>query len=127
MPPNDAAPAYPKSGLRRPDAHPGVHARPSRSGPAWPAVGTNGGFDTHDGQAATLDRLLADVSQSLAAFQLDIEQRGLGDRVMVFVWSEFGRRVKGNASLGTDHGAGRRRVGHGQPGSPRRADRVPVA
>jgi uncharacterized protein (DUF1501 family) len=63
-------------------------------------------FDTHAGQAATLDRILAEISQSLAAFQLDIEARGLGERVLTLVWSEFGRRPKGNDSGGSDHGAG---------------------
>jgi uncharacterized protein (DUF1501 family) len=69
-------------------------------------VDAHADFDTHGGQPATLERILAEVSASLAAFQTDIEARGLGDRVLTFVWSEFGRRVKGNESLGTDHGAG---------------------
>ncbi|WP_372791242.1 DUF1501 domain-containing protein [Paraconexibacter sp.] len=103
--PGDAAPAYPKSSFGdRMRTLAFMLAQPF--GTRVAGVSTSGGFDTHDGQAAALDRLLADVSQSLAAFQLDIEQRGLGDRVMVLVWSEFGRRVKSNASLGTDHGAG---------------------
>lgn len=42
---------------------------------------------------------------SLAAFQADLEARGLADRVLVHVWSEFGRRVSENGT-GTDHGAG---------------------
>ena len=69
-------------------------------------VDAHGDFDTHAGQPATLDRILAEVSASLAAFQTDLEARGLGDRVLTFVWSEFGRRPKGNDSMGTDHGAG---------------------
>jgi uncharacterized protein (DUF1501 family) len=44
-------------------------------------------------------------SDSLLAFQRDLEARGLADRVLVHVWSEFGRRAKENGSLGTDHGA----------------------
>jgi uncharacterized protein (DUF1501 family) len=63
-------------------------------------------FDTHAGQPATLERILAEVSASLAAFQSDLDARGLGDRVLTFVWSEFGRRPKANDSSGTDHGAG---------------------
>jgi uncharacterized protein (DUF1501 family) len=42
---------------------------------------------------------------SLLAFQRDLEARGLADRVLVQVWSEFGRRVEENGSEGTDHGA----------------------
>ena len=41
---------------------------------------------------------------SLLAFQRDLEARGLADRVLVLVWSEFGRRAAENGS-GTDHGA----------------------
>ncbi len=70
------------------------------------AVDARGLFDTHDNQALMLDPLLTELSYALSAFQLDIEQRGLADRVLVFVWSEFGRRLKSNASGGTDHGAG---------------------
>ena len=69
-------------------------------------VDAHADFDTHAGQPGTLERILEEVSASLAAFQADIEARGLGDRVLTFVWSEFGRRVKANDSLGTDHGAG---------------------
>ena len=56
------------------------------------ALDANGGYDTHDNQAGTLPNDLALFSQSLAAFQADLEARGLADRVLVNVWSEFGRR-----------------------------------
>ena len=42
---------------------------------------------------------------SLLAFQRDLEARGLADRVLTQVWSEFGRRGEENGSDGTDHGA----------------------
>ena len=45
------------------------------------------------------------TSDSLLAFQRDLEARGVADRVMVYVWSEFGRRAAENASAGTDHGS----------------------
>ena len=45
------------------------------------------------------------TADSLLAFQRDLEARGLADRVVVHVWSEFGRRPEENGSLGTDHGA----------------------
>ena len=65
---------------------------------------TTGGFDTHSGQTNDQRRLLADLSDSLLAFQTDIEGQGVGDRVSVLVFSEFGRRVEENGSDGTDHG-----------------------
>ena len=67
-------------------------------------VEADGDFDTHDNQS-DLTGILADVSQSLAAFQADLEARGIADRTLTFVWSEFGRRPEENDS-GTDHGAG---------------------
>ena len=70
------------------------------------AVQTDSDFDTHDRQRDDHTRGLLEVSQALGAFQADIEVRGLGDRVLTFVWSEFGRRAEQNDSDGTDHGAG---------------------
>jgi uncharacterized protein (DUF1501 family) len=61
-------------------------------------------FDTHDNQSE-LGEMLADVSQCLAAFQADLEARGVADRTLTLVWSEFGRRPEEN-DTGTDHGAG---------------------
>jgi len=68
------------------------------------ALDANGGYDTHDDQNGSLPGDLAEFSQSLAAFQADLEARGLADRVLINVWSEFGRRPEENGS-GTDHGA----------------------
>jgi uncharacterized protein (DUF1501 family) len=65
-----------------------------------------GDFDTHDNQAEELGKGLADVGGALAAFQADLEARGIADRVLTLVWSEFGRRPEQNDSGGTDHGAG---------------------
>ena len=64
-----------------------------------------GGYDTHSSQNAVLPNNIDVLSKTLSAFQADVEARGLADRVLVHVWSEFGRRVKENAG-GTDHGAG---------------------
>ena len=69
------------------------------------AVEADGDFDTHDNQKEGLAESLEQVSAALAAFQADLEARGLANRVLTFVWSEFGRRVEQN-STGTDHGAG---------------------
>ncbi|MCZ6671868.1 MAG: DUF1501 domain-containing protein [Verrucomicrobia bacterium] len=65
---------------------------------------TLGGFDTHQGQAATHQRLLRDLSTSLSAFQKDLENKGLEDQVLTMTFSEFGRRPSENESGGTDHG-----------------------
>ena len=48
---------------------------------------------------------LGEAAQTLYAFQRDLEARGLDNRVLTLVWSEFGRRPQENASAGTDHGA----------------------
>ncbi len=64
------------------------------------------GFDTHDGQDQRHPVLLEDLGASLVAWQADLAARGLDTRVLTLVWSEFGRRVADNASIGTDHGAG---------------------
>jgi uncharacterized protein (DUF1501 family) len=61
-------------------------------------------FDTHSMQLETLGPDLQLVSDSLAAFQSDLEGRGIADRVLTHVWSEFGRRAADNGD-GTDHGA----------------------
>jgi uncharacterized protein (DUF1501 family) len=63
-----------------------------------------GGYDTHANQQQTLGPDLESVALSLLGFQRDLEARGLEDRVLVHVWSEFGRRPQENGS-GTDHGA----------------------
>ena len=68
------------------------------------AIQAPGGFDTHDSQAETFAGDLKLAADSIAAFQADLEARGLADRVVTLVWSEFGRRPEENDS-GTDHGA----------------------
>jgi uncharacterized protein (DUF1501 family) len=69
------------------------------------SISTESVFDTHDNQVAQLDGGLEEAAQTLHAFQRDLEARGLADRVLTLVWSEFGRRPQENASAGTDHGA----------------------
>ncbi len=64
-----------------------------------------GGFDTHAGQAGRHNRLMREFAQGVGAFMADIQQQGNDERVAVMTFSEFGRRVKQNASGGTDHGA----------------------
>src|SRR5205823_6473148 len=69
------------------------------------ALSAPGEYDTHSDQATALAAGLQLTSDSLLAFQRDLEARGIADRVLVHVWSEFGRRAQENGSGGTDHGA----------------------
>ena len=71
-----------------------------------------GGFDTHANQVVATDtstglhaNLLGAVSEAIGAFQNDIKNQEIEDRVIGMTYSEFGRRIKSNASGGTDHGA----------------------
>lgn len=63
------------------------------------------GFDTHANQPAAHEALLRQWSEAVAAFTARMKEAGQQDRVLVMTFSEFGRRVAENASLGTDHGA----------------------
>jgi uncharacterized protein (DUF1501 family) len=63
-----------------------------------------GSYDTHSNQASSLSNGLQGTFDGLLAFQRDLEARGIADRVLVKVWSEFGRRPRENGT-GTDHGA----------------------
>ena len=69
------------------------------------ALEASGQYDTHAGEAAALTPALDITAQSLLAFQRDLEARGVADRVLTLLWSEFGRRAQENGSAGTDHGA----------------------
>jgi hypothetical protein len=71
-----------------------------------------GGFDTHSAQVNSNDtttgahaNLLKNVSAAIKAFQDDLRMLGSDERVVGMTFSEFGRRVKSNASTGTDHGS----------------------
>ncbi|KGA21045.1 hypothetical protein GM51_4050 [freshwater metagenome] len=63
-----------------------------------------GGFDTHANEANAQSILLGSVSSAIDKFMMDIKTSKHGSNVVVLVYSEFGRRVAGNASKGTDHG-----------------------
>jgi uncharacterized protein (DUF1501 family) len=64
-----------------------------------------GGFDTHARQADQHQRLLSGFGNAVNTFQKEIESIGKADKVIVLVFSEFGRRAYENNSGGTDHGA----------------------
>ena len=61
-------------------------------------------FDTHVHQAAPHARLLAYTADAVRGFMEDLQRIGRDDDVAVMMFTEFGRRVEENASLGTDHG-----------------------
>lgn len=67
--------------------------------------------DTHEGQVDVNDKsigyqakILGILSKAIGAFQTDLGLMGKDDKVTGMTYSEFGRRVKSNASIGTDHG-----------------------
>ena len=64
-----------------------------------------GGYDTHAGQRPAHDRLMTELSSSIAAFHRDVTNQGNADRVLIATFSEFGRTVAENNSQGTDHGS----------------------
>jgi len=98
--------AYPESDDQFPKRLAGLGAMLAAGLPVRAvALTAPGGYDTHADQAQDLTDGLQLTADSLLAFQRDLEARGLADRVLVNVWSEFGRRAKENGSSGTDHGA----------------------
>ena len=68
-------------------------------------VSAPGGYDTHSNQAGSFGTNVGRTCDAILAFQRDLEARGLANKVLMEVWSEFGRRPDENGSAGTDHGA----------------------
>ena len=74
-------------------------------------IASLGGFDTHanqveEGNPLTGEHatLLKTLSEAVLAFQQDLQAQGLEERVIGLTFSEFGRQIRSNFSLGTDHG-----------------------
>lgn len=63
-----------------------------------------GGFDTHANEANAQAALLGVVSDSVYRFLSQLKSTTRAADVTVVIYSEFGRRVVGNGSQGTDHG-----------------------
>ncbi len=81
-----------------------------------------GGFDTHANQAVGGNpqqgfhtNLLGGVSQTLKAFYDDMVEMGRDKDIVIFTWSEFGRRLRDNGSQGTDHGTANQMFVIGDP------------
>lgn len=64
-----------------------------------------GGFDTHASQIPEHADLLTRTADAIKLFYRDLQAHGNDQDVVIMTWSEFGRRVKANASGGTDHGS----------------------
>jgi uncharacterized protein (DUF1501 family) len=62
-------------------------------------------FDTHSGELATHAKLWQEVSGAVGSFMDDLQEHGREDDAILFIFSEFGRRIRDNGS-GTDHGSG---------------------
>jgi uncharacterized protein (DUF1501 family) len=68
-----------------------------------------GGFDTHAQQgtnAGAYVNLMNTLDGGLKAFHDDLSAQGLLNNTLILIYTEFGRRISENGSLGTDHGAG---------------------
>jgi len=63
-----------------------------------------GSFDTHVNQDAQQQRLFTEMNDAIKSFVKDLKDNNRFNDVMLFTFSEFGRRVEQNASGGTDHG-----------------------
>jgi len=62
------------------------------------------GFDTHSNQKASHAKLMGDLANSVKAFYDDLKIDNAQSNVSILTYSEFGRTIKENGSLGTDHG-----------------------
>ena len=65
----------------------------------------HGGYDTHAIQNPTHPRLLSELSGAIRDFFQDLRDHDADEEVAMLVFTEFGRRMRGNGS-GTDHGSG---------------------
>jgi len=64
-----------------------------------------GDFDTHNNHVERHGAMMTLLDNALDAFLVDLEAKGIADKVLVATFSEFGRRVADNDSNGLDHGA----------------------
>ncbi len=72
------------------------------------------GYDTHANQGPVHSNLLSHLSQAIKDFYDDLREHDASDNVLMYIFTEFGRRVKDNGS-GTDHGAGGLAMAIGDP------------
>ena len=65
----------------------------------------HGGYDHHAVEVVNHERLLTELTGALRDFMADLREHDASDEVIIYVFTEFGRRVQDNGS-GTDHGSG---------------------
>lgn len=75
-------------------------------GPAHVHFAVQASYDQHAGLLRDHPKRLTELSGALGAFCADLKAHGVFQDVLIFTFSEFGRRVAENASMGTDHGHG---------------------
>ena len=102
------SPAYPNTGFAQ--ALQAVAGAMSRSVGTRVFYVTTGGFDTHSAQnvnavGGAYYNLMATLNDGLIAFYNDLRNQALLEDTLVLSFSEFGRRISENGSLGTDHGS----------------------
>ncbi len=74
----------------------------------------HGGYDTHANQGPAHPKLWQELSHGVTDFYADLKEHDVSDNVLMFVFTEFGRRVRDNGS-GTDHGSGGMALAIGDP------------
>ncbi|MCG5439380.1 DUF1501 domain-containing protein [Micromonospora foliorum] len=127
-PDGEQAPATATGGARTPlDAQLDLVAQCVEAGVSTRVFSVSlGGFDTHADEKQLQAVLLGQLDRALTGFADRMSRTEAGRKVVVAVYSEFGRRVRANASDGTDHGtasdvlllgAGVRGGWHGEPPS----------
>jgi uncharacterized protein (DUF1501 family) len=93
---------YPSTSLGR---QLGIVSRLIAGGLTTPVYLVNiGGFDTHANQLTQHANLWKTISEAVATFQTDLKNQNLSEQVSIMTFSEFGRRIKQNGTMGTDHG-----------------------
>ena len=65
----------------------------------------HGGYDNHANEVPDHPKLLQDLSGAISSFFQDLRAHNASSEVTMLVFTEFGRRIRDNAS-GTDHGSG---------------------
>jgi uncharacterized protein (DUF1501 family) len=102
----DEAPATATGGATQPlDAQLALVAKCVEAGAATRVYSVSlGGFDLHADEKTAQESQLTKLDKPLAAFAERMARTEAGRKVVVAVYSEFGRRVTANASDGTDHG-----------------------
>ena len=63
-----------------------------------------GGHDTHSNQRNGNNASMSDINDAISVFYANMRSRGLGDKVTLLVYGEFGRQITENSNAGTDHG-----------------------